>query len=355
MKTQIGVGVAVLSALAAEGKDFDRDELNAMLDKLAASPVPKVRRGPTATCYSIAIPRPEVFEHVCKKCGNHTVYPKNRERMERKLARYREEAASLRALGLNIMLDESALCAKCCSLKDLDIPTRGKIVKAPTPISRWGKPISYFSNGERLLIKKYDYDSVHSLVVRLDLEFFVNKASISSKGGDGEVVVEGSIYYGPSISGPSPSIRGLKESYVKRGTVLKRLPTERDDEEKKLVRVEFPPKEMDDGCRDIREELMPTDWIGDFSYDETDEVSLARFRHLAWIINGKRTVVQEIDAKILEKFIKGDVYLYDGSDGTSVSMKSCLPRLRELLGPVSESDGLAPKEDPGDVPVEVDI
>ena len=32
MKMQIGVGVAMLSALAAEGKDFDRDELNAMLD-----------------------------------------------------------------------------------------------------------------------------------------------------------------------------------------------------------------------------------------------------------------------------------------------------------------------------------
>ena len=37
MKTQIGVGVAVLSALAAEGKNFDRNELNAMLDKLAVS------------------------------------------------------------------------------------------------------------------------------------------------------------------------------------------------------------------------------------------------------------------------------------------------------------------------------
>ena len=62
MKTQIGVGVAVLSALAAEGKNFDRDELNAMLDKLAASPEPKVRQGPGAMCYSPAMPRPEVFE-----------------------------------------------------------------------------------------------------------------------------------------------------------------------------------------------------------------------------------------------------------------------------------------------------
>ena len=32
MKMQIGVGVAMLSALAAEGKDFDRNELIAMLD-----------------------------------------------------------------------------------------------------------------------------------------------------------------------------------------------------------------------------------------------------------------------------------------------------------------------------------
>ena len=35
-------------ALAAEGKDFNRAELNAMLDRLAASPEPKVRRGPQA-------------------------------------------------------------------------------------------------------------------------------------------------------------------------------------------------------------------------------------------------------------------------------------------------------------------
>ena len=52
MKTQMGVGLAVLSVLAAEGKDFSREELNAMLDKLAALPEPKVRRGPQAMCYS---------------------------------------------------------------------------------------------------------------------------------------------------------------------------------------------------------------------------------------------------------------------------------------------------------------
>ena len=111
--TQIGIGIAALSALAVEGKDFNRAELNAMLDRLAASPEPKVRRGPQATCYSVAVPQPERFEYVCKNCGMHTVYPRNNRRMANTLSRYRDDAASLRALGLDIALDESVLCQKC--------------------------------------------------------------------------------------------------------------------------------------------------------------------------------------------------------------------------------------------------
>ena len=40
MKTELGVSMAVLAALAAHGKDFDRATLNAMLDKLAGSRIP---------------------------------------------------------------------------------------------------------------------------------------------------------------------------------------------------------------------------------------------------------------------------------------------------------------------------
>ena len=116
--TQIGIGLAALSALAVEGKDFNREELNAMLDKLAASPEPKVRRGPQATCYKMAMPQPERFEYVCKKCGTHTVYPENINQMANALARYRDEAAKLKALGLDIALDESALCQKCNPTQD---------------------------------------------------------------------------------------------------------------------------------------------------------------------------------------------------------------------------------------------
>ena len=56
MKTELGVSLAVLAALAAHGRDFDRATLNAMLEKLAASPEPKVTRGPMAMCYEMALP-----------------------------------------------------------------------------------------------------------------------------------------------------------------------------------------------------------------------------------------------------------------------------------------------------------
>lgn len=91
LMTQIGIGLAALSAIAVEGKDFNRDELNAMLDKLAASPEPKVRRGPQATCYTMAMPHPERFEYVCKKCGTHT-------------ARIRELLKLLDALGAGLYI-----------------------------------------------------------------------------------------------------------------------------------------------------------------------------------------------------------------------------------------------------------
>ena len=113
MKTELGISVAVLSALAAQGRDFDRAELNAMLDRLAASPEPKIEPQAIATCYKMAMPKPEDFEYVCPKCGTKTVYPQNRRSRRSYLRTLRDGVASLKAKGLNIELDESCLCRDC--------------------------------------------------------------------------------------------------------------------------------------------------------------------------------------------------------------------------------------------------
>jgi hypothetical protein len=77
---------------------------------------------------------------------------------------------------------------------------------------------------------------------------------------------------------------------------------------------------------------VDTGAIGSLGYEEGPNAGLQRVEHLAWIIDGKRTVVDRDDVELLKKFMKGEVYFRDGSDGVTVSMKSQLPRLRELLG-----------------------
>ena len=113
MKTTLGVGISVLSALAAQGKDFDRTELNAMLDRLAASPEPKIEPDAGAMCYDMAELRLESYEHQCRKCGAKTVYPPDQKEWRRYLRTLRNGALSLKAKGLNIELDDSCLCRKC--------------------------------------------------------------------------------------------------------------------------------------------------------------------------------------------------------------------------------------------------
>ena len=341
MKTQIGVGVAVLSALAAEGKDFDRDELNAMLDKLAASPEPKVRIGARATCYVVARPEASRFEYVCKKCGTHTTYPMSIRQIDNALARYRDGVASLRALGLDIALDESPLCRKCHSAKELNIPTRAKIVAETTREDE--KARLHWKAGEEVVIKSYGkvFCRISSLKPE---EWWISAKYISDRGEVlGDCV---NIRYLPSLD-------GIVVTQTGKGIVLDRLPARPGDPED-WVRVRFPDeiqKRMEERGTDFRTRLL-----GDFTYEEDGDASLVRFERLAWVINGKRTFVRgSDDINILKAFLLGKETVEVGFRHEKESLRSQLRRLRELLGPVSVSDGLAPMEDPGDVPVEVDI
>ena len=263
MKTQmaqIGIGIAALAALAAEGKDFNRTELNAMLDKLAASPEPKVRRGPQATCYRMAMPQPERFEYVCKKCGMHTVYPMNTRRMANTLARFRDDAASLRALGLDIALDESVLCQKCnpftqeCWINAKYISETGELL------------------GDNVNIRSAPRSDSQVLRTISRYELSVRKWS-NLKSGHG-------VEY--------------------EGARLKRLPARPGD---------------------------PADWV------RIDPIicGIDRIEKLAWVINGKRTIVDRYDARIMRAFLTGREK-WTRDFGEEVSVKESLPRLRKLLG-----------------------
>jgi len=316
---KIGVGVAVLSALAAEGKDFDRAELNAMLDKLAASPEPKVKRGPTAMCYSMALPERKAFDYSCRKCGMRTHYPENYVGLEEELAFYRDGAAKLRGMGLGIALDESALCRHCTTLKDLDIPTSGVIVSEPkrTSDNEWWLKCFGLRIGDSVAVKEWGRHRCR--VLPCNIEYWVAGKYIDKDGRvTGDKV---NVRYVPLVKGDGAFV-------AKKGDVLTRLDA-RPGDPAGWVRVEAPLRIL---MTSPNSYYVDSGMIGKRGYEEGRDAHLQRLELLAWVINGKRTVVDRGDIELLEKFMKGEVYLRDGSDGDSVSMKSQLPRLRELLG-----------------------
>ena len=335
--TQIGIGIAALSALAVEGKDFNRAELNAMLDRLAASPEPKSATLMMATCYVRAMPRPAGFEYVCKKCGNHTVYLENTKQMANVLARRRDEVASLRAMGLDIALDETVLCQKCKSAEELGLPTAGTIVKRPDKGSEAEKFAWHI--GDKVRITEA-YDSGWCRVLPASSNAWVSAGYISEKGnilGDGV-----------SIRLAPRSDATVLGSLYRAHPPLKRLPA-RPGDPADWVRVEWPPENDHYLGYSVKSRF-----IGDLSYDEKDFVAPCRIDRLAWIINGKRVVVNDDDAKILKAFLTGEKTIEDRF-GRKTSLKGELRRLRKLLGPGESDPLIGPVDTVEDVKVEVDI
>ena len=125
-----------------------------------------------------------------------------------------------------------------------------------------------------------------------------------------------------------PLVKGRGAFFAKKGDVLTRLDA-RPGDPAGWVRVEAPLRILTGSPNAYSVELT---MVGNRVYEEGEDAHLQRIESLAWVINGKRILADRSDVELLEKFMKGNVYLRDGSDGDSISMKSQLPRLRELLG-----------------------
>ena len=299
MKMKIGVGAAVLAALAAEGKNFDRDELNAMLDKLAASPEPKVRRGPAAMCYSVAMPRPSEYVYKCPKCGAVTKYFSGR--FKNTLAFYRDGAVQLKGMGLDISLDESSLCRVC---------TPGK----PMPISGYCKSVDGEVKKVRV-IECYNGKYNTQVIKRENAIGWIKKESLSN-----DVVV---VDYAYPLSRVGPGIRPVIVT-LHRGEKVKLLPRAPEDPED-MVRIDASLYYLGTWMFLRKEELT------DIDYGDGSLASDERIDNLHWIICGNRVKAQRSDVEILKTFLSGEL-VYRYGHGMEMPMQKQLPRLRELLG-----------------------
>ena len=319
MKTELGISVAVLSALAAQGKDFDRTELNAMLDRLAASPEPKAKMGPMAMCYAMAVPERKSFDYICKKCGKRTHYPESYEGLGQELAFYRDSVVKLRGMGLDVALDESALCRHCTTLKALGVPTTGVIVSEPKSKKEddWVCKSFGLRVGDAVAIKEWKWGRCD--VRPRNPEYWISEKFLGSDG-----CVTGDDVWLRYV----PLAKGYGACRMSNGTPLRRLAA-RPGDPAGWARVEV----------SMHVEMATpvgysayVEMVGQLGYEEGKDAHLQRIESLAWIINGKRTIVDWDDVELLTKFLSGKVYYDEGKRGPSVSMKSKLPRLRELLG-----------------------
>lgn len=297
--SQIGIGLAALSALAAEGKDFNREELNAMLDKLAASPEPKVRRGPQATCYAMAMPRPEECIYKCPKCGAVTKY--FNAHFNNTLAFYRDGAVQLKAFGLDISLDESSLCQVC---------TPGQ----PKPVSGYRRTSAGKDEKVRIIECRSGGYSAR-VIERENAIGWMKRESLSN-----DVVVVDHAY---PVSSVGPGIKHVIIT-LRRGERVKLLPRSPEDPED-MVRIDASDYSLGAWMFLRKEELTNIDY-GDGSLASDDRID-----NLHWIICGKRVKAQCSDVEILKTFLSGGL-VYHFGHGEEMPMQRQLPRLRELLG-----------------------
>ena len=302
MKTTLGVGISVLSALAAQGKDFDRTELNAMLDKLAASPEPKIEPRAIATCYAVMPPEKSTYEYHCPKCGTKTVYPPHTWDRRRYLQTLREGVVSLKAKGLNIELDESCLCRECG--KGLKMPAEGEVV-----IHR---PDS-FEVGDRVKI-------CNAVGGEYGVEPIAECGWVCAK----YITPEGEITGDAVNVRLHPDSQAIKLAYgLERGKKVRILSGGARHEG--WVRIST------DNLR-IGASYVPKKLIGKIKMDvELNTVSPLRFYEFAWIINGCRVKAQSSDIELLSAFLDGKDVLV-GERGVKTPLKRHLPRLKELLG-----------------------
>lgn len=300
MKTEVGIGVAVLAALAAQGKDFDRATLNAMLEKLAASPEPRIKNGPMAMCYRMAMPQPVEVRHVCPTCGAVTRFVSTF--LTNDLAFLRDGAVALTGMGLDIALDETPLCRAC---------TPGP--KAPVA-GRLKRDVSDWKAGEKVRILTI-YRGRYCTITSPGRRVAWMEASEVTNG-----VVSVDWAYARARSrhenGPTPVVRELRRGNPV--TVLSREPGDHADE----IRVDA------------------SNWgrqlggvaIEDFEDLEYGDAALEdRLEKVTWVINGRHIPARKTDVELLKAFLTGKQVL-KGSRGEEVPLKRRIDRLRELLG-----------------------
>jgi len=347
MKKELLFYSTLLAALVAQGADFDRATLDKMLADLERSGKPENLQ-PGALCYFMYISSPQRAEYICRSCGERTYFP--RESDFELLHNARKNVKNLRKLGLEIKVNEQAFCHKCSPDKPAFFnqkgPIYGVIADNPELKKEWDiKQYSKFQPGSRVVIKRVDHNSNSDFLAvneyfvymgALDkkvleendsfyiafLDYFIHKDYIDENG---IVLKETQLFLRQEVTAPLPHIEDRLS--IKKGAQLSIHP-EQPEGNPDRIRVSLPDKHWEVTAF-VPKECLITDvdarWIGP-SWEIT--------------INGEKRMVpiKKYDVEKLITFLeKKDRYI-GSNNQREVSLKSAMPRLKELLGYENEEE-----------------
>ena len=261
----------------------------------------------------LAPPKIEDYTYVCQKCGKTTHYRKSTE-PRTTVETLRKGCATLRELGLDVVLDESVLCRHCVSAEKLKLPRFATVRCRPEKtLWRRGDRVEVVTTGRK--------DGDWWTVAPVGHRFWVNAKYIDAEGNIlGDNVC---IRLRPDLQEPA-------SGHADKNKKMRILPKAAGDP------VEWVPVEW------VKEWLTPCppSCFENVEYGEGEDASLDRiFKHLEWTIKGKRHKADLLDLRLLLAYMRGQKEFRLGCIMWPIAEYK--PRINELLSIPIETDVVA--------------
>ena len=310
------IAFGAFGTLALDAADFlTQAELKERLAKLRAELPAWIGFVHRDRCYQSAKGN-VAYEYSCPTCGHSTGYRDEVGRgcmpgVSNTIAWARESMTKLRALRLDINVDERGFCDRCRS--DLKIPDRGEIVQIPDDWpERPTMHVFPFVVGDQVDIYREPYDNIFCIGKRVP-DYWVPAKHVTKDGTfDSSRVIP--VHVGPDAKYP-------KIGMTNRWAGGRIFP---ESETNGWVRF--------DGNHPYGV-FVPKEVVGKLTF-AGEKTARTDVKKLRWSINGRSVnIYDRTDILILETFLKGERRLpnWNGPDWDIRSICH-MRRLEELLG-----------------------
>lgn len=308
------------------GAMLDQRTIDEMVEELAKSEIPTFTQRPKAFRDFLPCTAAD-FTYCCPICKERTIYRGDVLGMSQILKDMRTRVDNFRRLGLDIRLDERALCQKCCSEI---LPMSGEVTSLPDS----SEECSQFPwrIGDRLEIHSVDDGCVW--FEPYDKEFWVWGKYISAEGLiTCEDVPKRRVLI--AYVRIHPDTESAVVDYLHEGDRVIRCPIRPDDPEG-WARIDFCRRGMKATLGGATYDFQISDkYVGNYHFPNDGERLLCpgRIRALAWLYAGKRVVIgdRDLDVAILEAFLKRRKLFSTWKHGPILALKNQIARLRKIL------------------------